>query len=139
MTKYNIIAATNESTVVSEYTPEKRNATHFQSEYELEKEFIKRLGQQGFDFIEIKNEEALVENLRKQIERLNNYTFTDGEWKRFFDGVISNQNEKIVDKTRKIQTGEYVQVLKRDNGTSKNIKLIEKDNIHNNSVQVINQ
>ena len=135
---YNMLMLSNESTVVSEYTPEGKRSDSYQSEAELEKEFIKMLGSQGYQYITIHEECDLVTNLRAQLEKLNNYTFTDNEWKRFFENNIANANEGIVEKTRKIQT-DHVQVLKRDDGTSKNIYLIDKKNIHNNFMQVINQ
>lgn len=138
MSEFNIVLASNESTVVSEYTPEGKRSDSYQSEAELEKEFIKMLGSQGYQYITIHEEKDLVTNLRAQLEKLNGYTFTDGEWKRFFENNIANANEGIVEKTRKIQT-DHVQVLKRDDGTSKNIYLIDKKNIHNNFMQVINQ
>ena len=138
MSEFNIVLASNESTVVSEYTPEGKRSDSYQSEAELEKEFIKMLGSQGYQYITIHEEKDLVTNLRTQLEKLNGYTFTDGEWKRFFENNIANANEGIVEKTRKIQT-DHVQVLKRDDGTSKNIYLIDKKNIHNNFMQVINQ
>ncbi|MBO5452679.1 MAG: type I restriction endonuclease subunit R [Clostridia bacterium] len=138
MSEFNIVLASNESTVVSEYTPEGKRSESYQSEAELEKEFIKLLGEQGYEYITIHEEKDLVTNLRKQLEKLNDYTFTESEWKRFFENNIANANEGIVEKTRKIQT-DHVQVLKRDDGTSKNIYLIDKKNIHNNFMQVINQ
>ena len=79
-----------------------------------------------------------MKNLREQLEKLNGYTFSEDEWKRFFTQNLSNANDGIVEKTRLIQE-DNVQVLKRDDGSSKNITLIDKKNIHNNSVQVINQ
>ncbi len=138
MSEFNIVLASNESTVVSEYTPEGKRSDSYQSEAELEKEFIKLLGEQGYQYITIHEEKDLVTNLRTQLEKLNGYTFTESEWKRFFENNITNANEGIVEKTRKIQT-DHVQVLKRDDGTSKNIYLIDKKNIHNNFMQVINQ
>ncbi len=138
MPYFNIIAETNENTVVTEYTPVKVRSEIYQSEAALEKEFIRMLGEQGYEYLKINSEEDLILNLRKQLEKLNGYTFTDGEWKRFFTESLANTNEDIKEKTRKIQE-DYVQVLKRDNGESKNIKLIDKKNVHNNSVQVINQ
>ncbi len=69
---------------------------------------------------------------------LNSYTFSDAEWNRFFAECIASSNEGIVEKTRKIQT-DHVQILKRDDGSTKNITLIDKKNIHNNRLQVINQ
>ena len=135
---YNIIAATNENTVVTEYIPEPRTADSYQSEAELEKDFIARLGELGYEYLTIHKEADLIVNLRLQIERLNGYTFTDGEWKRFFNEYLANANEGIVEKTRTIQE-DHVKTLRRDDGTSKNITLIDKKNIHNNFLQVINQ
>ena len=141
MTTYNIVAAMPESTVVAEYTEEygkKLRSDSFQSEAALEKEFIRLLTTQGYEYITIHDEASLVANLRKQLELLNDYTFSDKEWERFFKFAIANENEGIVEKTRKIQT-DHVQVLTRDDGTSKNIYLLDKKNIHNNRLQVINQ
>lgn len=138
MTYFNIVAATNENTVVTEYTPEPRTAETYQSESDLENEFIHRLEELGYEYLTIHKEDDLIKNLRTQIERLNNYSFSDSEWKRFFTEYIANANEGIVEKTRTIQE-DHVKTLKRDDGTSKNITLIDKKNIHNNWLQVINQ
>ncbi len=138
MSYFNIVAATTENTVVTEYTPEPRTAEAYQSEAELEKEFIRRLVELGYEYLTIHKENDLIANLRVQIERLNDYTFTDSEWKRFFVGYLANANEGIAEKTRTIQE-DHVKTLIRDDGTSKNISLIDKKNIHNNSLQVINQ
>ncbi|MBR6334601.1 MAG: type I restriction endonuclease subunit R [Clostridia bacterium] len=139
MPYFNIVAETNENTVVTEYTPVPKRSEAYQSEAELEKEFIRILGEQGYEYAPAINDEIkIIHNLRLQLEKLNDYTFTDAEWKRFFEDNIANKNFSIADKTRIIQE-DYVQVLKRDDGTSKNIKLIDKQNIHNNFLQVINQ
>jgi len=138
MPYFNIVAETNENTVVTEYKPAKVRSEGYQSEAALEKEFIRMLTEQGYEYLKIHAEADLIQNLRLQLEKLNNYYFTDNEWKRFFSDCIANANEGITEKTRKIQE-DYVQVLKRDTGESKNIKLIDKNNVHNNSVQVINQ
>jgi type I restriction enzyme R subunit len=139
MSIYNIVASTNESTVVAEYAAEySARSEKYQSEAELEREFINLLIEQGYEYLTIHNEEALIANLRKQLETLNSFTFTDGEWKRFFTECIANANEGIVEKTRKIQD-DYIQILKRDDGTTKNIYLLDKKNIHNNRLQIINQ
>lgn len=135
---FDIISQTSESTVVSEYIPTERTAKNYQSEAELEKEFINILSNQGYKHINIHSENDLIENLRNKIQELNNYTFSDDEWQRFFKNSIANNNEGIEEKSKKIQE-DYIQVLKRDDGTSKNIKLIDKKNIHNNKLQVINQ
>ena len=138
MSQYNIILSTNESTVVAEYEPQGSRSDAYQSEAALEAAFIKLLQEQGYEYLTIHDSDALVQNLRNQIEKLNNYNFSDDEWGRFFMQNISNANEGIEDKSQKIQE-DSVQVLKRDDGTSKNIMLIDKKNIHNNYLQVINQ
>ena len=138
MSYFNIVAQTNEDTVVTEYEPLPKRSEAYQSEAELEKEFIRMLCEQGYEYLRIHSEKELVANLRRKIEALNNYTFSDSEWDRFFSDSIANKNEGIVEKTRRIQE-DFVQVLRRDDGTSKNITLIDKKNVHNNSLQVINQ
>lgn len=138
MNKYNVVMEMNNSTVVTEYEPLKRKSDSYQSESELEKEFIKMLTEQGYDYLKIHDSETLVKNLRMQLELLNDYQFSDSEWTRFFNNSIANKNDGIVEKTKKIQE-DHIQVLKKDNGTSKNIYLLDKKNIHNNRLQVINQ
>ena len=138
MSQFNVILASNESTVVAEYEPQGSRSDAYQSEAALESAFIKLLSEQGYEYLTIHDSDALVSNLRIQLEKLNKYTFSDAEWKRFFSQNISNANEGIEEKSRKIQE-DSVQVLKRDDGSSKNIMLIDKDNIHNNYLQVINQ
>lgn len=138
MPYFNIVAATSENTVVTEYEPVKARSSNYQSESELEKEFIRMLTEQGYEYLQIHTEKDLIANLRNQLERLNAYHFSASEWERFFKDSIANQNEGIVEKTRKIQE-DNVQVLKRDDGSTKNITLIDKKNIHNNYLQVINQ
>ncbi|MDR9788007.1 MAG: type I restriction endonuclease subunit R [Peptococcaceae bacterium MAG4] len=138
MSIYNIVASTNEATVVAKYDADSVRSEKYQSEAELEREFIRQLTSQGYEYLDIHNEAALVANLRKQLELLNDFTFTDGEWNRFFKECIANTNEGIVEKTRKIQD-DHVQILRRDDGTTRNIYLLDKKNIHNNRLQVINQ
>lgn len=138
MSKYNVVMETSNSTVVAEYEPLKRKSDSYQSEAALEQEFIRMLTEQGYDYLEIHEQDTLVKNLRNQLELLNNYNFSDSEWERFFNNNIANNNDGIVEKTRKIQE-DHIQVLKKDDGTSKNIYLLDKKNIHNNRLQVINQ
>lgn len=138
LSTYNMVLSTNESTVVTEYQPEKKRSDSYQNEADLEKAFIKMLTEQGYEYIKIHDGESLVNNLRKQLELLNDYQFTDKEWERFFKNNIANANEGIVEKTRKVQE-DYIQNLTRDNGITKNITLIDKKNIYNNRLQVINQ
>ena len=138
MPYFNIVAQTNENTVVTEYEPVKKRSDGYQSEAELEKDFIRMLTEQGYEYLSIHTEVELLQNLRLQLEKLNNFQFSDNEWSRFLTVNVANPNEHIVEKTRKIQE-DFVQVLKRDDGTSKNIMLIDKKNVHNNYLQVINQ
>ncbi len=138
MSQYNIVATTNESTVVAEYEPQKTRSDAYQSEAALEVAFIKLLTEQGYNYIQIHSSDELIANMRQQLEKLNDYSFSNDEWNRFFSQNIANANDSIVEKTRKIQE-DNVQVLKRDDGSSKNITLIDKKNVHSNSLQVINQ
>lgn len=138
MNKYNVVMEMNDSTVVTEYEPVKRKSDSYQSEQALENEFIRMLTEQGYDYLEIHDSESLIKNLRTQLEIVNDYKFTDSEWDRFFNDSIANNNDGIVEKTKKIQE-DNIQVLKKDDGTSKNITLIDKKCIHNNRLQVINQ
>lgn len=138
MSQYNIIAESAEYTVVSEYEHAVSTSEAYQSEAELEKEFIRLLGEQGYEYLPIHTEADLVSNLRTSLEKLNDYHFTNNEWEHFFNECIANKNDDIVAKTARIQE-DYIQVLKMDNGESRNIYLIDKKNIHNNFVQVINQ
>ena len=138
MSYFNIIAQSSESTVVTEYKPQAKRSEAYQSEADLEKEFIRLLCELGYEYLTIHKEKDLIDNLRAQLEKLNDYQFSDDEWNRFFNEVLANSKDGIVEKTCLIQE-DYVQVLRRDNGESKNITLIDKKNIHNNTLQVINQ
>lgn len=135
---YNILASSDDATVVSEYIPSASKSDQYQSEADLEDEFIALLKRQGYDYLQIHQESDLILNLRRHLEKLNDITFTDNEWDEFFKNILANPNDGIVEKTRMMQQ-DNVQVLRRDDGTSKNITLIDKKKIHNNYVQVINQ
>jgi len=136
--RYEPIAVSSESTVVAEFVRDEAAASAYQSEAALEREFIKLLGSQAYDYLPITSEAQLVANLRSQLEILNGITFSDDEWTRFFNEKVAGANDRIVDKTLRIQE-DHVQVLKRDDASTKNIMLIDKANIHNNRLQVINQ
>ena len=112
--------------------------TEYQSEADLECEFIKLLESQAYEYVAIHTEQDLIENLRSKLEELNNIAFTDREWDRFFSTSIASNNDGIAEKTFRIQK-DHIQILRRDDGSTKNIKLIDKENIHNNALQVINQ
>ncbi len=138
MSTYNIVAQTNESTVVAEYKSETVRSDSYQSEADLEQEFIELLKEQGYEYLPIHKESELITNLRAKLEELNRYKFSDGEWERFFHSELANSNEGIEDKTRKIQEDGRI-AFKTDDGNTKNITLIEKKYIHSNKLQVINQ
>ena len=136
--KFEPISISNESTVVAELKDFVRKETAYQSESELEKQFIELLQDQAYDFLNIDSEAELIHNLKIKIEKLNNIEFSESEWERFFSSSISSENDSVLDKTKRIQE-DHIQVLKRDNGDIKNVYLIDKQNIHNNSLQVLNQ
>src|SRR6476646_8462589 len=101
--KYDPIAISAESTVVAEYVPEPSDGAGYQSEAELEKQFIALLESQAYERLSIKSEADLIANLRMQLEALNRVTFSDAEWERFFNERIASKNEGIVEKTVRIQ------------------------------------
>lgn len=138
MSYFNIIAKSEESTVVTEYKPQAKRSEAYQSEAELEQEFIHLLQELGYEYLPIHREKDLIDNLRCQLEIVNSYQFSEEEWNRFFGEVLANPKSSIVEKTRLIQE-DFVQVLRRDDGSSKNITLFDKKSIHNNRLQVINQ
>ena len=136
---YNLIASAEESTVLAQYVREERAPYgSYQSEAALERALINLLKEEGYAYLPIHDEAELIANLRTQLSTLNDYDFTDAEWERFFKTSIAPASDGIAAKTRRIQT-DYIQNLKRDDGTTKNIRLIDKENIHNNRLQVINQ
>ncbi|MGO3717304.1 type I restriction endonuclease subunit R [Glutamicibacter arilaitensis] len=136
--KYDTIAVSGESTVVAEFLSDSAKETAYQSEAQLEREFIGLLEGQAYEHVQLTSEEHLVTNLRTQLETLNRFTFSDTEWDRFFTERIASTGDGIVEKTVRIQE-DHVQLLTRDDGSTKNITLLDKKNIHNNRLQVINQ
>lgn len=137
--QFDIISQNTQSTVVAEYVrPDKERETGYQSEAELEAAFIAQLGRQGYEYLPIHNEQELIANLRTQIERLNDITFTDSEWQRFFKGEIAKESNGIKEKAFTIQR-DYKKSFVREDGTQLNVSLIDKKDIHHNITQVINQ
>ncbi|MXY65365.1 type I restriction endonuclease subunit R [Candidatus Poribacteria bacterium] len=132
------IALSNESTVVAEFESDEVRQSAWQTEAELERGLIEQLQLQAYEHLPITSEAELVANLRRQLEKLNNLEFSDAEWDRILSTSIAGANDGIVEKTARIQE-DPVQVLERDDGTSRNILLIDKRRIHNNRLQVINQ
>ncbi len=142
---YNLVAENSHlpageagSTVVAQYTPDQKRASHYQSEAELEKAFIQQLESQAYEYLPITSETDLEINLRVQLEELNGFMFTNEEWDRFFKNEIANPNQGIAEKAATVQE-DYIKNLTRDDGTVKNVYLLKKDNIHENCLQVINQ
>ena len=101
--KYSLVVENPQSTVVAEYSPERKRAEQYQSEAELESAFIEQLESQAYEYLPIKNETDLIANLRTQLEKLNDYNFSNSEWDRFFAGELANPNQIIEEKTATIQ------------------------------------
>ena len=135
---YDIVSENPESTVVAEFAPGYRSAAQYQSEAEMEQDFIDRLTRQAYEYLPITSEADLIANLRRQLERLNHIKFTDTEWQQFFKTHLGNPNDGIEEKTRTIQE-DHKKAMEREDGSMVNVYLIDKENIHNNSLQVINQ
>ncbi|MHA6507858.1 type I restriction endonuclease subunit R [Tessaracoccus sp. Y1736] len=132
------VAISAESTVVAEYPAEAPSPAGYQSEAELEREFIRILESQAYERLHVSSEQELIANLRRQLEALNQLTFSDAEWEQFFNTQVASANAGIADKTVNIQE-DHVKLLRRDDGTTKNVRLIDKEHIHNNKLQVLNQ
>ena len=141
---FNQILRTDQDTVVFEYIKSSRSNTSLQSENELENKLIKDLISLGYEYLDFskydksKHKLILENNLREQIEKLNNINFSDSEWVKLYNSYINKDNMNYLDATRTIQE-DYIYTLKLDNGKEENIKIIDKKNIHNNKLQVINQ
>ncbi len=136
--RYEPIAVSNESTVVAEFTSEPAAVAAYQSEARLEEAFIGQLVAQAYERLRITTEAELVANLRERIEALNAFTFTDEEWARFYRDELARDSDGIVEKTARIQE-DHIIAFRRDDRTTKNIALLDKRNIHNNALQVLNQ
>ena len=138
MQDHNIIAEQEHTTVMAHYEALERDDWGYQSEAELEAAFIRQLVGQGYERVHITSEAQLLTNLRKQMERLNGLTLSDKEWRQLLEGHIASPQMTIEDKTERMQRSEIVNIT-RDNGDTQNIKLIDKRDIHNNHLQVLNQ
>lgn len=135
---FDVMAFGGQSTVCSAAPKDVKRSSSYQSEAQLEDAFIKQLCTQGYEYLVVDSEDDLIANLRKQLEMLNKVTFSDKEWERLLNGWIASDNEGIVEKTRRIQQ-DHVYPLRRDDGTVKNIQLLDKRNVYNNRLQVMNQ
>ncbi len=136
--RYSTIVETSQSTLVTEYKSVWQKSSAYQSEADLEREFINKLVAQWYERLTFHTEEELVDNLRKQLEKLNGYTFSDKEWKQLLNNYLAKPNDRVKEKTQKVQK-DYIYTLTLDNGNIRNIKILDKENIHKNSLQVINQ
>ena len=140
MTQYKTIAESNNFIVLDQYKKfvEEPNAG-YQTEGSLEREFICDLQAQGYDYLQgLNNHDALVKNLRAQLQRLNNVVFSDAEWRRFLEEYLDKPSDSLIEKVRKIHDN-YIYGFVFDNGRIQNIYLLDKKNLANNALQVINQ
>ncbi|HHF6336589.1 TPA: type I restriction endonuclease subunit R [Haemophilus influenzae] len=140
MTQYKTIAESNNFIVLDQYNKfvEEPNAG-YQTEGSLEREFIRDLQAQGYEYLQwLNNHDELIKNLRAQLQRLNNVVFSDAEWQRFLEEYLDKPSDSLIEKTRKIHD-DYIYDLVFDNGRIQNIYLLDKKNLANNTVQVINQ
>lgn len=133
-----IVSENPQSTVVAQYERTTPRAEAYQSEAELEQGMIAQLQRQGYEYAHIHHEDELIQNLRLQLEKLNDFHFSDNEWERFFKAEIANEGKGIVDKAETIQR-DNIKAFTLDDGTQKNIYLIDQQDPHHNSTQVINQ
>lgn len=133
------IAELNNFIVLDKYTRASQVAENYQSESELEREFIQDLVNQGYEYLpSLNNSEAMLANVRKQLQTLNSMKFADSEWLRFIETYLDKPSDSIVDKTRKIHD-DYIHDFVFDDGCIQNIYLLDKKNIARNKVQVIKQ
>ena len=140
MTQYKTIAESNNFIVLDQYNKfvEEPNAG-YQTEGSLEREFIRDLQAQGYEYLQgLNNHDALVKNLRAQLQGLNNVVFSDAEWRRFLEEYLDKPSDSLIEKTRKVHD-DYIYDFVFDNGRIQNIYLLDKKNLANNTLQVINQ
>ncbi|MEH8806711.1 type I restriction endonuclease, partial [Klebsiella pneumoniae] len=133
------IAESNRFIVLDRYRQEWKVAESYQSEGDLERELIQDLVNQGYEYLPtLNNPEAMLANVREQLQSLNNVKFLEGEWKRFVETYLDKPSDTIVDKTRKIHD-DYIHDFVFDDGRIKNIYLVDKKNIARNKVHVVKQ
>ena len=140
MTLYKTIAESNNFIVLDQYNKfvEEPNAG-YQTEGSLEREFIRDLQAQGYEYLQgLNNHDELIKNLRVQLQRLNNVVFSDAEWQRFLEEYLDKPSDSLIEKARKIHD-DYIYDFVFNNGRIQNIYLLDKKNLANNTMQVINQ
>ena len=132
------IAETPNFIVLDQYEKIEQSGS-YQSENQLEAELVADLQNQGYEYRkDLNSQSRLLENLRVQLQRLNDVAFSDDEWARFLTEYLDRPAENITDKTRKIHN-DYIYDFAFDDGRLKNIYLLDKKNLARNHVQVINQ
>ncbi|HCA5145241.1 TPA: type I restriction endonuclease subunit R [Acinetobacter baumannii] len=133
------IVESNNFIVLDKYIKETQAVDSYQTEADLERELIQDLTNQGYDFLSnINNAQAMLNNVREQLQLLNNVHFLESEWTRFVETYLDKSSDSIVDKTRKIHD-DYIHDFVFDDGRIQNIYLLDKKNIARNKVQVIKQ
>ncbi|GAB0908480.1 type I restriction endonuclease subunit R [Escherichia coli] len=129
------IAESNNFIVLDKYIKAEPTGDSYQSESDLERELIQDLQNQGYEFIPVKSQSAMLANVREQLQSLNGVMFNDSEWRRFTEQYLDNPSDGILDKTRKIHIDDFI----FDDGRLENIYLIDKKNLMRNKVQIIQQ
>ncbi|HBZ2695137.1 TPA: type I restriction endonuclease subunit R [Klebsiella pneumoniae] len=133
------IAESNNFIVLDKFTKVLETGDSYQSESDLERELIQDLRNQGYEFVpDLTSQQAMLTNVRVQLQNLNNVTFSESEWRRFTEGYLDNPSDTLIDKTRKIHDN-YICDFTFDDGRLENIYLIDKKNLLRNKVQVIQQ
>lgn len=139
MIDYNAIAETNNFIVLDRYTRGWKVTESYQSESDLEHELITDLQSQGYEYLPgLTTPQAMLANIRKQLQALNGVIFSEGEWLRFVEVFLDKPSDSIIDKTRKIHD-DYIHDFVFDDGRIQNIYLVDKKNIARNKLQVIRQ
>jgi len=136
---YKAIAETNQFIVLDRYTKCVQLSETYQSEYDLEREFIADLENQGYEYLpDLNSPDALLANVRQQLQTLNKLQFSESEWQRFVETFLDRPSETVIDKTRKIHN-DYIHDFVFDDGRIQNIYLLDKKNVTRNKLQVIKQ
>ena len=139
MTNYTAIAESNNFIVLEQYSKKPKVSESYQSEYDLENEFVQDLIRQGYPYLpNVTNSQTMLANVREQLQTLNNMQFTEGEWQHFVETFLDKPSDSVTDKTRKIHDN-YIHDFVFDDGRIQNIYLIDKKNLARNKVQVIKQ
>lgn len=139
MTDYKTIAESKNFIVLDKYVKQNQANDSYQSEYDLERELIEDLQNQGYEYrFDLNTPESLLGNVRVQLQELNSVQFSDGEWLRFVETFLDKPSDGIVEKTRKIHD-DYIHDFVFDDGHIQNIYLLDKKNVARNKVQVIRQ